>query len=109
MSVPLSLVCWKALPKRFLEGNSALLPDVRKRSALPSMRLRNQGCARKTGRSPKTSIPPSGKAKGLPHIRRHSRTSPEFFCKAYFNEFDRGHGEHPIHPLLTDSLSPSKS
>jgi len=52
---------------------AALPSDLRKRSALPSILSSNSGSARKKGRSPEFFKRPSRKARGLPHIRRHSR------------------------------------
>ena len=54
--------------------DSAMPPDVRKRAALPFRLIMNSGLRpNKLGRAQKFKWQTSRKAKGLPHIRRHSR------------------------------------
>jgi len=48
-------------------------PDVRKRSALPSIGSMNLGLRPKTWAQPVIQFRTCRKAEGLPHSRRHSR------------------------------------
>jgi hypothetical protein len=51
----------RGLPKKFSQGDSAMPPDVRKRSALPSIGTRNLGLRPKAGRSPEFNIELAGR------------------------------------------------
>src|SRR5439155_26119279 len=82
---PLSWLCPKSDSR-----DSAVPPDVRKRSALPYRFVMNSGLRpKKLGIAQESKWRTCRKAKGLPHIRRHSR---------------RLLGQSPLSPSLTVGL-----
>src|SRR5256884_8196273 len=71
------------LPKKFGERNSAMPPDVRKRSALPSIAQRIWGCAPKPGRSPKFNMELAGRPEAFRTSDGTAVPLKESFSKAH--------------------------
>src|SRR2546430_782157 len=73
------------LPKKFGERNLAMPPDVRKRSALPSIAQRSWGCAPKPGRSPKFNMELAGRPEAFRTSDGTAVPLKELFGKAHLS------------------------
>src|SRR5438270_6356030 len=74
-----------ALPKKFSQRNSAMPPDVRKRSALPSTGSTNLGLRPKLGRSPKFNIELAGRPEAFRTSDGTAVPLKEFLGKSNFD------------------------